>query len=220
MIRVHMLTALFFSIMLQAPVAAVPAADPPSSEAWGGFGTGAAQVGTGLAVCVLCSPVLLCPGWGGCIHNAIVGVAAGVAEPVVGDWLGAKRGTLLWPLLASMGVGAATGIASLVTFFVVGGSAEFIDPTLALGGLLLAPAVVGLVGGGLIALVPALTYQFGAVDKMPGDTGEGFPGFLEPTDPTGTRNGVAPAPTPPPPVAPEPVVEDPAAPEVGPAVGY
>jgi hypothetical protein len=217
-----MLMALMLSVMMQAPASpAVPPADPPS-EAWGGFATGAAQLGTGLAVCVVCSPILLCPGWGGCIHNVLVGIAVGASEPMVGDWLGAKRGTLLWPMITAIGTGAVTGITSVIVAVALGSSADFgVDPTVALSGVLLAPALIGLFGGGLIALLPMLVYQFGAVDKMSGDHGEGFPGILTPADPTGTRD-VPPAA---PPVAepqptPEPIADEPAAPEVGPSVGY
>jgi hypothetical protein len=210
------LQAILLSLAMQTPV---PPADAPS-EGWGGFATGATQAGAGLAACVVCSPLLLCGGPGVCVHSVIVAAASGVATPVLGDWLGQNRGALAWPLFSALALGAVTGGTALAVSIVLGAvsptEADLSVLVAALGANVLIPASIGLVGGGLTALVPVVVYGIASTPKKPGDHGEGFPGFFSPADATAATTAPPPAPTPPtPPVPPPTVPVDPDTPALG-----
>ncbi len=162
--------------------------------------TGAVQAAAGVGACVggccvfapfscLLSLVpLVGPFVSACAGALVMGSAIGVAETWLGDWLGKKRGALLWPALVAVGALAATSVANTTIVYVTGASPSFQNGALAAN-----PVVMGvLLGVGCFGLTtaivgPAVLYQVLAVDKEPGDTGGGFPGIVGPADPTGTR---------------------------------
>lgn len=161
---------------------------------------GAVQAAAGVGACVggccVFSPFacllnfvpLVGPFVSACAGALIIGSSIGVAEVWLGDWLGKKRGALLWPTLVAVGALAASSLVGTTVTLVTGASPSFNN-----GALSANPVVTGIVGGvsccGLATAVvgPAVLYQMLAVDKEPGDTGGGFPGITEPADPTGTR---------------------------------
>jgi hypothetical protein len=178
----------------------------PPADAQPGLDTGptvAAQIGAGVAACCVGGCITLPCGFipfvGGPIGSCIGGLLIGSTEVVVGDAVGQKRGSLLIPALASGGILAAGSVATVVTNLVFGvtGNLANIDPANP-AALAIPPAALAIsVGISLTTVtaalvVPAVIYQFTAVDKEPGDAGGfGMPGVMEPADPTGTRGKAA-----------------------------
>jgi len=182
------------------PPAARPSRVLPASDRVDGLNdvaTGAVQMTAGAGACCLGScvaaPLVFVPVAGPLLVTVaspvVAGVAAGGAEVVVGDALGNKRGALLVPALTSVGLlaaGTAGGILYRVLIPLTPETtvrvAEFGESELRLGGDTLISTVFTIAA----VVVPAIIYQTTAVEKEPGDRG-GFPGFVEPADPTGTR---------------------------------
>ncbi len=169
------------------------------------FTTGAVQVAAGTgACCVGCCvsvvPVLgleLVPVVGtyigGVVSDVIVGTFVGVSEGVAGDMFGQQRAALLWPVLTATGVlvvGSAAGTA--VNLVSVASGINPPDPTdqtsinryyAQAGPFVIANLAIscGTLAGALV--LPAVVYGLTAVDKKPGDLGQGFPGFATPASP-------------------------------------
>jgi hypothetical protein len=174
---------------------------------------GCAQAGAGcttLAVVGLVLSVVLSPlntfyGSGSFIAFAIASVAAAVVEVMLGDALGAKRGSLLWPALATAAaqfVCGTVGVAALivsyffVTYAVVIGvilasSTRLIDPATAT--TIAAATMLGLGGALFVAIgsaylttgaAGAFAYELTAEQKQPGDDGKlQWPGLVKPKHP-------------------------------------
>jgi len=193
-----------------AAPSARPKPDKPLPPATGldPFTTAGAQVGVGtVGCCVGCCVAIpftigigLTPVVGtyisGFVGNIIIGTVIGGSEAVAGDWWGKQRAPMIWPIVASAGVLTAAAVAStvlsLVSAQVVQPPANFTDPNALnkylaqAGGFGLASIAIN-VGAIAIAIVlPAGVYMWTAVDKKPGDTGQGFPGLLSPADPVPT----------------------------------
>jgi hypothetical protein len=178
----------------------------PAADAKPGLDTGptvAAQIGAGVAACCVGGCITLPCGFipfvGGPIGSCIGGLLIGSTEVVVGDAVGQKRGSLLIPALAAGGILAAGSVATVVTNLVFGvtGNLTTIDPANP-AALAVPPAALAISLGISLTtvtaalVVPAVLYQFTAVDKEPGDAGGfGMPGVMEPADPTGTRSKAA-----------------------------
>ena len=184
------------------PPAARPSRVLPPPERVDGLNdvaTGAVQMAAGAGACCLGScvaaPLVFVPVVGPVLATVvtpvIAGAAAGGAEVVVGDAVGNKRGALLVPVLTSVGllaVGTAGGIVyralvpptpeTTVRVAELGGAAE-----LRVGGDVLISTVFTIAA----VVVAAIIYQTTAVEKEPGDRGDGLPGLVEPADPSGTR---------------------------------
>ncbi|MDP2344452.1 MAG: hypothetical protein Q8O67_26075 [Deltaproteobacteria bacterium] len=194
---------------------ALPKADKPAG--WDTLPAAGAQLAAGTgACCISCCvaiPFAFVPIIGGTLGNIVSGIVIGGAETFVGDAISQKRGAMAWPILASSGILAGTGLINIGLTFALGLANVTPDPSdpAAYLGQLAIPLGVN-VGGTLLAIgVPVLIYHLTAVEKEPGDTGGfGVPGFFAPADPTGT--GVAKAT--PPTTAPEPDGPTEASPEV------
>ncbi len=120
----------------------------------------------------------------------IIGPAIAIAEVWAGDGLGKTRSALLVPAAIAVGALAVGGLTGATIRAVTG-----LSPTFQNGVLAANPWVTGISAGvgccGVVTAVagPVVLYHLMAVDKQPGDRGGGFPGIVEPADPTGTRGG-------------------------------
>lgn len=195
-----------------APAPAKPAAPPPdASEPPHGMGAlpvafiqGAAGLGACVGGCCVSAPFACLAGLipiagpfvSAFVSALIIGPAIAIAEVWVGDGLGQKRAALVWPVVLAIGavsVGALTG-ATLRA--VTGSGFTLQNGNLTYNGWVQGISAAAACGGIAGAVVgPIVLYNVLAVDKQPGDTGGGFPGFLEPADPTRTRGKPPPAPT-------------------------
>lgn len=186
------------------PASAAPAPEPPEPpHGMGGLGTGAVQSAIGLGACVggccVATPFsclaafipVVGPFVSAAVAALIVGPIIAIAEVWAGDGMGQKRAALIWPLALAIGSVALGSFAGLAV--------SQVGPQLQFGSNpnLLSVFTPPIVCGGLTTAVigPVVLYHLLAVDKQPGDTGSGFPGFFEPADPTGTRGKKAPPPS-------------------------
>lgn len=178
---------------LDAP-APDPLVRPPGMDP---FLTGALQVGAGCAVMMIASAVPL-------VGTALAPLGVGLVQTVIGDMLGQQRGTFLWTTVGAyvgawciglpglvLGIfgGIALSVGGITAFFATIGANA--NPLAILPLLFGAYAAVGVgILVGLVAyylastITPAVFYAFTAEDKLPGDTGQGLPGFREPHHPT------------------------------------
>jgi hypothetical protein len=166
--------------------------------------TAAVQIGAGLGGCCagtcLGTPFLFIPVVGPVLGNAVAGMVIGFTEVVVGDAIGQKRGALLLPVAASTGALAVGAVIQLIVnvAFGITPTTSF-DPanpgTLppAASAAVGVSAAISLVSLTTALVVPAVLYQFNAVDKKSGDPGGfGMPGLIEPADPTLARGPTSP----------------------------
>ena len=162
-------------------------------------GTGACCVGCCLSAAVG-YPIGLIPVVGvyasELARDAITGAVIGGSEGAIGDIMGQERAPMIWPVLASVGI-LAVGSAGSIVVDVVQDAKGIVrpDPLTAPqaavnaylaqnAGYVATSAAFGI--GSIVAaiVVPALVYGAAAVPKKAGDEGQGYPGFLEPADPT------------------------------------
>ena len=158
-----------------------------SQQGMGPFATGCLQIGTGCGVTLLGAPLNAASfGLCGCLLQPAV---VAYAETWAGDYFGQKRGSAIYPMVATYAFGIAATAASfaLPNVFPVAPLASM-DPGQALIELYSQPnpwittgASVALSAIGMV-LIPVV-YNLTAEDKLPGDTGAGLPGIMEPAHP-------------------------------------
>ena len=157
-------------------------------------GTGACCLGCGAAIPVQLGLGLL-PVVGSYASDLagdiIIGTAVGGTEAVLGDVVGGQRAPVAWPTLfaVAMFLGDTATVLVLKAVYKVDLTAV---PQDAAGfnayvnqhaNYFLASGAAG-IGFTLAAIVgPSIIYGATAVDKKPGDEGQGFPGIFGPADP-------------------------------------
>lgn len=130
------------------------------------------------------------------VSALIIGPAIAIAEVWVGDGLGQKRAALVWPVVLAIGAVSAGALTGATLRAVTGSGFTLQDGNLTYNGWVQGISAAAACGGIAAAVVgPIVLYNALSVDKQPGDTGGGFPGFLEPADPTHTRGKAPPAPS-------------------------
>lgn len=161
---------------------------PPPPEGLDAFATGGLQVASGCVATVAtgaCASLLVVLPAGPCLSGALLCVGlpviVGTTETVVGNLVGARRGALLWPVLAaggSLGLGALATLGAYLTVMVaatsgipMSGAAASGLALVALGALVLTAVAV--------PLLPAFAYGLTAEPRQPGQD-EGFPDVLPP----------------------------------------
>lgn len=171
-----------------------------------GVTVGALQMGAGTAACCVgcCVSVPAVYGLGlipvvggvlGALANDIItGAFIGATEGFVGDSFGQQRSALLWPVATSAGILVAVNVVTIAIGMIasvngVTPPTNPADPAAATtylaqaGPYALANGVISLAGTAAAIVVPVLVYGVTAVDKKPGDTGQGLPGLTSPADP-------------------------------------
>lgn len=167
-------------------------------------GTGACCVGSCIGA-VPCFAISVIPtvglylGLGACAVTA--GTAVGITEGTIGDVFGTQRAPLVWPIVGAVvplvvTTGVLTGSqlylqsrgvvppadpsdqAALARYEQQAGPVPYIDD------------VALLVGAVAAVVAPAIIYGVIAVDKGPGDEGQGFPGVFSPAAPAPTTKVV------------------------------
>ena len=164
--------------------------------------TAAVQLGAGVGACCVGSVIGTVP----CLGLSLIPIAGPVLGPVacalisggsiggveayVGDAFGQQRAPALWPIIA--GVAPMLATAAVFGAYDVFATAN-ISPTSSAaqqqdfinrsqGAVVAVLAVVSIAPVVAVAL-PAALYAATAVDKKPGDTGQGLPGLLDPASP-------------------------------------
>lgn len=156
-------------------------------------GTGACCVG-----CCVSAPFNLLLGFipivgslaAGILTSVIAGVLIGGTETFVGDFLGKQRAPMLWPVVAAGGSLLVGAIAQAVVLIAVTPATQQVarsnDPDALRAAVGSNSAIfLGVLAASVAAAVvaPAAVYGLTAIDKKPGDTGQGFPGILVPANP-------------------------------------
>lgn len=201
-----------FWLVAQAAPVHSPAGDPaakaplPAADAKPSgldtFPTVGIQLGAGVATCCVggcvTAPLGCIPFVGNCLQLTALGALIGGVEGVAGDMFGTKRDALMFPLIAGAApllAGALVNIGISVAQSVTRSALPPFDPTnpgtyinaVTSSPFALAQAGVSLVAGIGAIVAPAVVYQLTAVDKKPGDTGQAFPGFSTPADPSAAQ---------------------------------
>lgn len=148
-------------------------ASPPTQAKPSRAKTAAYQMGAGCCAAVACAPLTLCT-------PAVVGTTVAFT----GEVMGARRGTLLWPILTAYG-------ALTTSTLVVGG--VFVSYSFATGAAVgqastySAPVLLGLLGLGAASVSASVAatvaaYQLFSEPRPAGDD-EGWPGWMVPREP-------------------------------------
>ena len=146
--------------------------------------TGLVQVASGIAVGALTAPLNTATcGLFGCLAGPAV---IAYAETWAGDYFGQKRGAAIYPIAAQYAFGiaaTAAGLALPFIFPVIPSTSTDVGQNIIqqisqpnfwiIQGTGIAISAVG------VAVIPVV-YTLTAEDKLPGDTGQGLPGVVEP----------------------------------------
>jgi hypothetical protein len=178
----------------QASEPEAPAADVPANSSSGtGYGmnpwaVGVLQTAAGCGLGFVTWPCNCCTCftwncWG-------LPLVVGITETYVGDLLGPSRAAMIGPIVAAYVAGLAGFFASWATRVILSGTfavgtdlTNLNDPAALWAGQGLVQNVVDIAILVAVAATPAVVYFFMAEPKGPGDTGQGFPGFMSPAHP-------------------------------------
>jgi hypothetical protein len=169
------------------PAPPLPNPDPPF-EAWSTAATTGVQIAAGAAACCVVvggfGLLAFIPG-GFCLSCLVAPMAIVGTEVFIADRYGAKRGAFVAPFVVSTAGTAMTLGSMAVLYFANLFGPQSIGTISRNDFVMLSAVAVGVMIIGALGMVigPAVTYQVLAVDKLPGDRGQGSPGLLSPAQP-------------------------------------
>lgn len=157
------------------------------------------QIATGAGACCVSCAIALAPIYalglipvvgfylGDVFETLFIGTGVGAAEGLVGDAFGQQRAAIAWPIAGAVGTFAVIIAASIIynlvfpPAMVAQNDPQFEQKLVAYAATQISISAATSV---VVVVVPTVVYALTAVDKKPGDTGQGMPGIFAPANPS------------------------------------